>query len=97
VPAWGKNFPRPHLNSWVQCCAPVTPAILVSKLGRSRFTPAWAKSEILFLQNNQRKRVGGVTEVVECMPVKQKVLSSNPSVQKKKKKKKKKKKTLVKM
>jgi hypothetical protein len=41
------------------------------------------KSEILFQKKTTQTRVGGVTQVVECLPSKSEALSSNPSTSKK--------------
>jgi hypothetical protein len=39
-----------------------------------------------YLQNKQSKRAGDVTQSIECLPSKHKVLNSNSSLKKKKKK-----------
>jgi hypothetical protein len=54
--------------------------------GDQDLKPAWATKPRPYLKNTQYKKgAGRVTQVVECLPSKCEVLSSNPSTTKKKK------------
>jgi hypothetical protein len=52
------------------------------KTGRSLSRPAWAKRE-----NLMSKRTGGMAQMVQYLPIKHKVPSSDPSTIKRRKKK----------
>jgi hypothetical protein len=57
------------------------------KIGGLWSRPAWTKSESLFPKQPEQKWVGGVDQVVECLPCNCEALSSNSSITKNRKKK----------
>jgi hypothetical protein len=62
--------------------------VTLRRLKQDHQSPGWrGQKPTPYLKENQRKRAGGVAQVVECLPKKHKALSTNTSTKKKKKKK----------
>jgi hypothetical protein len=60
-------------------CAPVIPSMTRSIKEKDWSPSQPGKKARLYLKNNQRKRAGDKTQMVECLPIKHKILNSNPN------------------
>jgi hypothetical protein len=81
-----KVFPVRKKISWAQWH--ITPAMQEANVGESQCEASPGEKERLYVKNKAKaKRAGGMTEMVECLPIKNKDLSSNPSNTRKIKKK----------